>query len=110
MPFYNYYFIRFPGAENHSFILEFLTYVGDHYLSERRPKDFIFHLLSMNIPGLFVVEPGKENHAASQGVPISFKTILREYIQRNRLSTSVVSHVTAIWVCVLSLLCLMILL
>lgn len=54
----------------------------------------------MNIPGLFVVEPGKETRASSQGVPVSFKTILREYIQRNKLSSSVVSHVTGIWVCV----------
>lgn len=74
-----------------------MTYVSEHYLSEKRPKDYIFHLLSMNIPGLFVVQPGKESHTA-QGVPISFKATLREYIQRNRLSNSVISHVTAIWV------------
>ena len=88
---------RFSGAENHAFIFEFFTYMGEHYLGERRPKDFVFHLLSMNIPGLFGIEPSKNNHAA-QSVPVCFKTMLRDYIQRNRLTNSVVGHVTAIWV------------
>ena len=91
------YVYRFAGAENHTFIFEFLTYMGEHYLGERRPKEFVFHLLSMNIPGLFAVEPSKNDHAA-QSVPVCFKTMLREYIQRNRLTNSVVGHVTAIWV------------
>ena len=51
----------------------------------------------MNIPGLFVVQSGKESHTA-QSVPVCFKTMLRDYIQRNRLSSSVISHITAIWV------------
>lgn len=93
-----YYFYRFPGAENHAFILEFFTYIGDHYLGEKRPKEFIFHLLNINIPGLFCIEPGKEISHVAQSIPVSFKTILREYIQRNRLNSAVVGHVTAIWV------------
>ena len=71
--------------------------MGEHYLGERRPKEFVFHLLSMNIPGLFAIEPSKNNHAA-QSLPVCFKTMLRDYIQRNRLTNSVVGHVTAIWV------------
>ena len=68
-----------------------------HYLGERRPKTFVYHLLSMNIPGLFAIEPSKNDHAA-QNVPVCFKSMLREYIQRNRLTKSVVGNVTAIWV------------
>ena len=51
----------------------------------------------MNIPGLFAVEPSKNDHAA-QSVSVCFKTMLREYIERNRLTNSVIGHVTAIWV------------
>ena len=89
---------RFAGAQNHGFILEFLILVGDHYREERKAKQFIFDLLSMQISGLFVVEQSTNKDHAAQSVPITFQAFLREYIQRNHLTISVISHVTTIWV------------
>ena len=69
---------------------------ADTYLEERRPKEFIFHLLSMNIPGLFAVEKGSGHE--SKSVPVTFQTFLKDYIQRHRLTPAVVTHVSAVWV------------
>ncbi len=68
-------------------------------MEEKRPLDFIVHLLTMHLPGLFGVEPGKTPATSTAlGVPKTFQTMLREHIQRNRLTQTIISHVTAIWV------------
>ena len=58
--------------------------------------------LSMRIPELFAVESSK-NDPAAQGLPLYFKTMLREYIQRNRLANSVIDYFTTKWVSILDL-------
>lgn len=93
IPLFDY---RFGGAQNHTFVLEFLITVADSYLTERRPKEFIYHLLNMNIPGLFAVERGGGNE--SKSVSITFVTFLKEYIQRHSLTSAVISHVSTVWV------------
>ena len=55
------------------------------------------NLLSMHIPGLFAMESVK-NDPAAQGVPLYFKTMLREYIQRNRLADLIIDYFTTKWV------------
>ncbi len=69
----------------------------DHYVDEKRPIDFVVHILSMHLPGLFSVDQAKPT-AAALSVPKTFRTMLREHIQRNRLTQAIISQVTAVWV------------
>ena len=80
------------------FILEFLLSVGDHYRDDRRAKQFIFDLLSIQLSGLFNVDRASAGDHAVHSVPITFQTFLREYIQRNHLTSVIINHVTEIWV------------
>ena len=89
---------RFSGAQNHGFILEFLIHVSDNYRDERKAKQFVLDLLGMHLNGLFGVEQLTGKDHAAQSVPITFQTFLREYIQRNHLTSAIIAHVTAIWV------------
>ena len=74
--------------------------VAQQYVDERRPKEYIYQLLSMNIPGLFAIDAKLKDHHQALSVTLTFQTMLRDYIQRNRLNESVIGHVTAIWVSV----------
>ena len=95
--------MRFGGARNHFFLLDFLQSVATGYLADRRQKEFILDLLQLSVPKLFAVEEGCEDAAEDMEVTKKFTFFLRSFISRHALKHSILTQMTAILVCSLSL-------
>lgn len=73
------------------------------YLEQGRAKDFIFDLLQLDVPRLFVMESeGSSSTVQSDllatSVSDDFTNFLTDYIQRNGLREEMLRGVETIWV------------
>lgn len=77
-----------------NFILDFFRKVAGKYRKTNRSRDFIIHVLQLNVPNIFssTGEPDDDN------VPIEtrFMEFLRDYIQRNNLRGVIIDRIQEI--------------
>lgn len=98
--------LRFGGARNHFFLLDFLQSVATQgYQADKRQKEFVLDLLQLKVPKLFAVEEGCEDLTdyMDKEVAKKFTSFLRIFINRNALKHSILIQMTAILVCMLCL-------
>ena len=94
----------FKDAQHHNFLLEFLMTVGKSYVEQRRTKDFILDLLTLNVPDLFKMEYDEGSTSTihsdilSSNVSDEFMHFLTEYIQKNHLQEDLLEETERIWV------------
>ena len=61
--------------------------VGDHYVQDGCPHDFILDLLCINVPKLFgLPEDTDESHPVAVEVQSEFSAFIQSYIHRNALN------------------------
>ena len=94
--------LRFGGARNHYFLLDFLKNVSNIYCTEARPAAFVVDLLQLKIPKLFATEEqgSDDDIAEKEDLEVSrrFSYFLRAYINRHALKQSVLSQMFTILV------------
>ena len=93
--------LRFGGARNHFFLLDFLRSVADSYLLDNRQREFISDLMQLNVPKLFAIEEGADEATEKEDMEVGkeFTIFLRNYINRNALKLSILSQMTSLLVC-----------
>ena len=74
--------LRFSGAQNHHYLLDFLQSVAECYHQDGRGGDLVVDLLKLKVPKLFAVKGGKEEDEA---VGRTFSLFLRDYIRKYAL-------------------------
>ena len=94
--------LRFGGARNHFFLLDFLKSVADSYLVDKRQKEFVLDLMQLKVPKLFAIEEGAEDpeDVEKEDVEVGkqFTIFLRSYINRNALKHSILTQMTSLLV------------
>ena len=97
--------VRFGGARNHFFLLDFLKAVAAGYLSDKRQQEFVVDLLQLKVPKLFAVEEGADGPEAAEKedteVARRFSVFLRAYINRNALKHSILNQMSTLLVCLI---------
>ena len=81
------YLHRMPGAHNHRFVLNFMKTVGNHYVKDGCPHDFILDLLGINVPQLFgLPKDTDKGYPVAVEVQSEFSAFIQSYIHRNALN------------------------
>jgi hypothetical protein len=93
--------LRFGGARNHYFLLDFLKNVSNSYLSEKRQSEFVVDLLQLKVPKLFAIKEGTDEIAERENLEVGrkFMFFLRSYINRLALKQSILAQMSALLVC-----------
>ena len=91
---------RFSGAHGHRFLFNFVKAVGDHYVKDGRPQDFIIDLLSINVPKLFGLpaDTDVQGHAVAVEVQNEFTSFVLNYILTNALKAGLLQKMSHILV------------
>ena len=96
--------VRFGGARNHFFFLDFLRLVASSYVANRRQKEFVLDLLRLSVPKLFAVDEGCDNATEMEDKEVAkeFTFFLSSFISRHALKHCIMTQMTAIMVCLLT--------
>ena len=78
--------LRFSGAQNHRYLLDFLNSVAQRYIKDGRAGDLVVALLKLEVPKLFAVEGGGEK---DEDVREEFSDFLKNYIFRCKLKCTI---------------------
>ena len=91
---------RFSGAHEHRFLLNFIKTVGDRYVKDGRPQDFIIDLLSINVPKLFGLPADTDvrEHSVAVEVQNEFTSYVLNYIRINTLKAGLLQKMSRILV------------
>ena len=87
---------RFSGAHGHRFLFNFVKAVGDHYVKDGRPQDFIIDLLSINVPKLFGLPA--DTDVQGHVVQNEFTSFVLNYILTNALKAGLLQKMSHILV------------
>lgn len=80
-----YFFIndRWPKAEDHKVVLDFLVNVSIKYFEDGRPYAFLYDLLRLKVPNLF------HESGSNSKVGTDFKKFLTDYIRQHNLKMDI---------------------
>ena len=87
--------LRFSGAQNHRYLVNFLKSVAQRYDKDGRAGDLVVDLLKLKVPKLFAVEGGGEK---DENVRHKFSGFLKNYIFRCKLKRTIIEEMKKILV------------
>ena len=98
---------RFAGARNHVFLLDFLKSVSHVYIADGRHNEFIFDLLKLRVPKLFVVQEGTDESVQQVDMEVAgnLSEFLNCYIYRHVHKHLILSQMATMMVSIYTCTC-----